>query len=106
MMGAAMLNVIDLCGPSAALYRLVVSSITWGSQAQPLFTITNKLSLVSFAVKGENTGGTRYSVIFFSSATLLFLNKHRDFRGDGERLGINSQPNLDLFLFIPSENCS
>ena len=36
MMGAAMLQRHQFVWSLWALYRLVVSSITWGSQAQPL----------------------------------------------------------------------
>ena len=39
MMGAAMLKRHQFVQPLWALYRLVVSSITWGSQAQPLCEI-------------------------------------------------------------------
>ena len=38
MMGAAMLKCHKFVRSLWALYRLVVSSITWGSQAQPLYT--------------------------------------------------------------------
>ena len=37
MMGAAMLKRHQVVRSLWALYRLVVSSITWGSQVQPLF---------------------------------------------------------------------
>ena len=37
MMGVAMLKRHQFVRSLLALYRLVVSSITWGSQAQPLF---------------------------------------------------------------------
>ena len=39
MMGAAMLKRHQFVRALWALYRLVVSSITWGSQAQPLLQI-------------------------------------------------------------------
>ena len=39
MMGAAMLKRHQFVRSLWALYRLVVSSITWGSQAQPLFQL-------------------------------------------------------------------
>ena len=41
MMGAAMLKRHQFVRSLWALYRLVVSSITWGSQAQPLSEETN-----------------------------------------------------------------
>ena len=40
-MGAAMLKRYQFVWSLWALYRLVVSSITWGSQAQPLFSFNN-----------------------------------------------------------------
>ena len=42
MMGAAMLKHHQFVRSLWALYRLVVSSITWGSQAQPLLHKTLK----------------------------------------------------------------
>ena len=39
MMGAAMLKRHQFVRSLWALYRLVVSSIMWGTQAQPLFTL-------------------------------------------------------------------
>ena len=42
MMGAAMLKRHRFVQSLWALYRLVVSSITWGSQAQALFSMQNK----------------------------------------------------------------
>ena len=39
MMGAAMLKRHQFVRSLWALYRLVVSSITWGSQAQPLYVL-------------------------------------------------------------------
>ena len=49
-MGAAMLKSHQFVQSLWALYRLVVSSITWGSQAQPL--LENK--------KLQNTSGFSY----------------------------------------------
>ena len=43
MMGAAMLKRHQFVQSLWALYRLVVSSITWGSQAQPLFSVLKYL---------------------------------------------------------------
>ena len=40
MMGAAMLKHHQFVWSLWALHRLVVSSITWGSQAQPLFFLS------------------------------------------------------------------
>ena len=39
MMGAAMLKRHQFVQSLWALYRLVVSSIMWGSQVQPLYTV-------------------------------------------------------------------
>ena len=43
MMGAAMLKHHQFVRSLWALYRLVVPSITWGSQAQPLYYLNNQL---------------------------------------------------------------
>ena len=56
MVGAAMLKRHQFVRSLWALYRLVVSSITWGSQAQPLYglkitrykvTVSTRQDLVS-----------------------------------------------------------
>ena len=44
MMGAAMLKRHQFVRSLWELYRLVVSSITWGSQAQPLFQNKNNVA--------------------------------------------------------------
>ena len=50
MIKAAMLKRRIFVQSLWALYRLVVSSITWGSQAQPLlFTIITKLNMAKEA---------------------------------------------------------
>ena len=50
MMGAAMLKRHQFVQSLWALYRLVVSSITWGSQAQPLFLFITQRELLLFCV--------------------------------------------------------
>ena len=49
MMGAAMLRHHQFVWSLWALYRLVVSSITWGSQVQPLLENKNLQILVALA---------------------------------------------------------
>ena len=54
MMGAAMLKRHRFVWSLWALYRLVVSSITWGSQAQPLYELQIphcKIRLISLISK-------------------------------------------------------
>ena len=51
MMGAAMLKRHQFVRSLWALYRLVVSSITWGSQAQPLLFTKNIMFIHKFNVK-------------------------------------------------------
>ena len=59
MMGAAMLKHHQFVRSLWALYRLVVSSIMWGSQAQPLCSNSNEIKIscvIPIAFKRDYVG--------------------------------------------------